>query len=282
MNPRRLALGDELRLLRESAGLSGKRLAEQLGWPASKVSRIERARQAVTDSDLVAVAAALTLDSVQLAQLRDELRAIRLEEARWSRQLRAGHRPVQDVVAVAERDARRIRGFSITLVPGLLQTAEYARHVFTSLAEMHESPRDTEDAVRARMERQQVLYDETKTIELLMTEAALWFPAAPSSVMLAQIDRLITLQGLPALRLGIIPLGAQLPAGITHNFVMKDDVVTIELITTELATRAPEDVQLFERYLDRLWSVAAEGDDARAILTRAARQVADAADHSTR
>lgn len=270
VSPRRLALGDELRLLRESAGISGKRLAEQLGWQASKVSRIENAKQAVVDSDLVALGRALGLFEEPVEELRNELRAIRIEEARWNKQLRVGHRPVQDRVAEAEQAAQHIRVFSIMIVPGLLQTAEYARHIFLSRSEQLGSPPDTDDAVRARMDRQQVLYDEGKQIDLLMTEAALQHPVAPPNVMLAQIDRLITLQGLPTLRFGIIPFGRRVPAAVAHNFVMKDDVVTVELINTEVTTREPGDVQLYRDYLSKLWEQAAEGDEARSILTRAA------------
>lgn len=273
-SPRRLALGDTLRLLRGSAGLSGKQLAEQLGWQASKISKIENARQSVTDTDLVDIGRALNLDAAHVEDLRNELRAIRLEEARWNQQLRVGHRRLQQNVAQADHAASRISVFSLTLVPGLLQTAEYARHVFLSLAELHDSPRDTDAAVRARMDRQQVLYDESKQIELLMTESVLRYPVAPASVMLGQIDRLITVQGLPALRFGIIPLGRQLPAAVAHNFVMKDDTVIVELINTEFTTRDPDDVELYRRYFDTLWEVAAEGDAARVILTRAASDLA--------
>ncbi|GAA1233555.1 helix-turn-helix transcriptional regulator [Prauserella halophila] len=269
-SPRRLALGDTLRLLRGSTGLSGKLLAEQLGWQASKISKIENARQAVTDTDIVDLGRVLDLDHEQVEELRDELRAIRLDEARWARQLRVGHRPLQENVARADQTADRIGVFSLTLVPGLLQTAEYARHVFLSLAEMHDSPRDTDEAVRGRMDRQQVLYDESKQVELLMAESALHYPVAPRNVMLGQIDRLITVQGLPSLRFGIIPLGRRLPAVVAHNFVLKDDAVTVELINTEFTTQDAADAALYRRYFDSLWSVAAEGDDARAILTRIA------------
>ncbi|MQA08433.1 MAG: helix-turn-helix domain-containing protein [Pseudonocardiaceae bacterium] len=266
VNPRRIALGDQLRLLRESADMSGKRLAERLNWQASKISRIENARQHVTDSDIVAWCTALRVPKAEIAELRDELRAIRVEEARWSQQLRVGHRAVQESVAKNDEAATRIRVFSIALVPGLLQTAEYARHVFLSLAELHNSPRDTEEAVRARMQRQESLYAPDKQIELLMTESALRHPIAPASVMHAQVDRLIALQGMPTLRLGIMPFGRPLPAAATHNFVIRDDNVTIELINTEVSSSDPEDVQLFERYLQQLWERAAEGDAAREIL----------------
>jgi transcriptional regulator with XRE-family HTH domain len=271
---RRLAFGDQLRLLRESTGLSGKRLAEQLGWQPSKISKIETGKQAISDSDVVAISRGLGLAKDPTEELRDELRAIRMEEARWNRRLRVGHRAIQEAVGSAERDATRIRGFSLTLVPGLVQTAEYARYVFMALSELHDSPRDTDDAVRARMERQHVLYDPAKRIELLMTEAALRHPIALREVMLAQVDRLLAVQGLPVLRLGIVPVDRPLPTVVTHDFSIKDDAVTVELAHTEMATREPADVELYNRLADRLWSVAAEGDEARALLARVAAELA--------
>ncbi|GAA1213366.1 Scr1 family TA system antitoxin-like transcriptional regulator [Prauserella alba] len=86
----------------------------------------------------------------------------------------------------------------------------------------------------------------------------------------SEIDRLITVQGLPSLRFGIIPFDSPLPAAVAHNFVMKDDTVTVGLINTELSTQDAEGVALYRRYFDTLWGVAAEGDAARAILTRVA------------
>jgi transcriptional regulator with XRE-family HTH domain len=266
LNARRLALGDQLRLFRDSAGLSGKTLAEQLGWQPSKISRIENARQAVTDSDLVALCAAFGATDDQAAELRNELRAIRVEEARWNRQLRVGHREIQDRVAEIEHVATSIDVFSLTLVPGLLQTAEYARHVFASLADLHASPPDTDAAVRARMERQQILYADDKRIALLTTEYALRNPIAPPPVMRAQLDRLIALQGLPSVRFGIVPMASSIPAAVAHSFTIKDDVVAVELLNTEIITRESTDLELYRSYLAKLWDAADEGDTARAHL----------------
>jgi transcriptional regulator with XRE-family HTH domain len=269
---RRLALGDQLRLLRESARTSGKELAEQLHWQASKISKIERGRQTVTDSDIVAISAALGLSAETTEALRDEGRAIRLDEAKWRGRLQreGGHQTIQQAVSVAEGDARVIRGFSLGLLPGLVQTAEYARTVFTTLAELYESPRDIDAAVAARLDRQHVLYDSQKQIELLMTETALRHPLAPRAVMLAQLDRLLTVQGLPALRLGIVPANRPLGTVVQHSFSIKDDIVTVELAHTEVATREPADIELYNRLADRLWSVAVEGEQARALLTSVA------------
>lgn len=266
LNPRRLALGDELRLLRESASLSGKMLAQRIGWPASKISRVENAKQAVTDADLVAIGDGL---GVPVEELREELRAIRVEEARFTARLRTGHRALQQEVAAQEADSHSIRVFSPTILPGLTHTAEYARRVFLHLAELHETPRDTDSAVQARLERQTILYRPDKSIELLTTEYALANPVAPAPVMLAQVDRLLALQGLPALtRFGIIPLGAVTPAAVAHNFVLHDDTVVIELLNTEVVTTEPDDVALFDRYLAQLWELAAEGDRVGPLLTR--------------
>jgi transcriptional regulator with XRE-family HTH domain len=276
---RRLAFGDQLRLLRESAHLSGKGLAERLNWAASKVSKIETGRQPATDSDVVAICRSLELtDTATEQQLRDELRAIRVEEARWNRRLRVGHRAIQETVGEAELAATRIASVSLTLVPGLLQTAEYARHVFTALASLADSPPDTDAAVHVRMERQRVLYDSSKRVELLVSEAALRHPVGPPSVMLAQFDRLIAVQQLPSLRFGIIPMATILPTVVMHDFVIKDDAVTIELSHTEMATGEAEDLALYERLLDLLWSVAVEGEQARALLARIAADVRSTGD----
>lgn len=268
---RRLALGDQLRLLRESARISGKELAEQLHWQASKVSKIERGRQAVTDSDIVAIGAALGVSAETIEALRDEGRAIRLDEAKWRQRLQhGGHQAVQQAVSVAEGDAHRIRGFSLGLLPGLVQTAEYARVVFTLLAELYESPREIDAAVAARLDRQHVLYDSDKHIELLMTETALRHPVAPRAVMLAQVDRLLTVRGLPALRLGIVPADRPLGVVVQHSFSIKDETVTIELAHTEIVTGESADVELYNRLLDQLWTVAVEGDEARTLLAAVA------------
>ncbi len=267
---RRLALGDNLRLIREEHDVSGKRLAEMTGWAPSKVSRIERNRQPITDSDIVAIGAALELGEVITEELRDELRAIRLEEARWSRQLTVGHQPIQERVRKVEATRKTLAAFSVLFVHGLAQTAGYARRVFEILADTHESPADTRGAVGSRMERQQVLYDEDKRFEILMTEAALRLPLAGPAVMRGQIDRLMTLADLPNLRLGVIPLGTVMPVMIMHDFSIRDDEVLIELGHTEMVTRDNHDVALYRSVLDRLWTVAVEGDEARVLLTRVA------------
>lgn len=267
-NSRLLAFGDRLRQLRKAAKITGTRLAELAGpgWQPSKVSRLENGQQLITDEDLITWCAILELPEAERQLLRDELRGIRLDEARWKRQLRTGHEVVQQSFSELERAATHIRNFETALVPGLLQTPDYARAVFTAMATLKATPNDAAEAVNARMRRQGILYDTGKRIELLVTEAALRTPIAPPDVMAGQLDRLLGALGLPNVRFGIIPLGERLPYPTMHGFWILDDLVNVEVINTSMNTRDPADLELYTQFFEALWEHAAEGDSARSLL----------------
>jgi transcriptional regulator with XRE-family HTH domain len=269
LEKKRARFGERLRQLRERAGyLTGTAFADHLGWQQSRVSRIETGAQLATDSDLTAWLDAVTVPESVAAALRDELLELRLASASWKRQLRTGNTPRQEHAATIEHAATRIRAFEISVVPGLVQTAEYASHVFASNAEFHNSPADVDESVRVRMERQRVLYDRTKTVELVMTEAALHYPVCPPEVMAAQLDRLLAVVGLPSVTFGIIPLGTRLPVVPMYGFWILDDQVLIETVDTEITLTEPGDVALYGRMADAMLSVAVTGEAARSILVR--------------
>lgn len=272
---RRLAFGDALRQLREAAGLSGKQLAEQAGWAPSKVSRVETAKQSVADADVLAYCEATGASEDVAAELRQELREIRMEAASWKSQLRTGHRARQEYSDQLERNAAHIRMFESALVPGLVQTAEYARHVFDSAADLHQTPHDTDEAVRTRMARQDVLYDSNKTIEILCSEAALRHPVAPPGVMVAQLDRLLALSGMSTMNLAVLPLDAQLPVAPLHGFVIVDDLALVETLNTEMSVTDPDELATFHRFFGGLQNTAVDGADAREILQRLITQYSD-------
>lgn len=267
---RRLALGDRLRELRVAGGLSGKRLAERAGWPASKVSRIENARQAVTDADVQLWCETTGAPEPVVAELRDQLRDLRLDEASGHRRLRGGRRdrPVHSGDFV--RAARTIKLFELSVVPALVQTAEYARHVLLAAAQWSEASVDLELAVQARMERQRVLYSPGKDIEITLSEAALRLPVCPPEVLGAQIDRLLALQGLPGVRFGVIPLDRRLPAQPMHGFWIVDDAVVIRTVTGEIVTRQEQDLAVYHRLAEALAAAALVGNQASALLGRIA------------
>ena len=273
LDNRKIALLAQLRDLRAAAGLSGSGLAKKNGWAQSKVSRIETGKQAVTDSDIVAWCEATSSPEAVTAALLEELRDIRLEESRWQRRLASGNEALLVEAGAVEHAASVIKVFELAVVPGLVQTADYARHVFLSVSELHRSPSDTEAAVRARLARQAVLYDTTKRVEILLTEWALRSFPCPPSVMGRQIDRLLSLLELDTLRLGIVPANVRIPAVAMNGFWIIDEHVRAETVNAEITVSDPEDVGLYNRLLDGLWSVAVEGEQARALLTRVAAEL---------
>lgn len=268
---RRLEFADQLRQRRERAGSTGTELADALGWTNSKVSKIERGRQTPTDSDLMAWLDALGTPEDEVAALRDQLRGLRVEQLSWRRQVREGHRRRQQQDLADEQAATTIRAVDTAAVPGLLQTPDYARWIFQSQAALlGTSTSDLDDAVRVRMQRQNVLYDPGKTIKILMTESALANPVCPPEVLLGQLDRLTTAIGLPNVEFRILPTGQTVPHVLWHGYWIVDDVVQIETVTDEHTIRDPDQVAIYNALTDRLWDRATEGDDARAILTRQA------------
>ncbi|MGP4020717.1 helix-turn-helix domain-containing protein [Saccharopolyspora sp. 5N708] len=265
---RRLAFGDALRRLRLAAGLSGKQLAHRAGWTPSKVSRVETAKQSVSDADVVAYCRLTDAADGVEAELRQELREIRIEAASWKRQLRTGNRARQEYGERLEEKADRIRLFEIALVPGLVQTAEYARHVFETVADLHSSTPDVAASVEARMSRQTVLFRPRTAVEVVCSEAALRHPIAPPQVMAAQLDRLLALAGMSTLRLAILPLDAQLTVVPLHGFVIIDDLALVETVSTEMTVTDADDLARFHRLFDALLAAALEGAAARALLRR--------------
>jgi len=268
----RLRFGDRLRRWREQASLDGKDLASQLGWHPSKVSKIERGKQTASDADLTAIVNALAVPAGDAEQLRQELRDLRLKQLAWKRQLRTGHRDRQRQDLVDEQTATRIRIVELMGVPGLLNTFDYARAVFASQADLLDIPDDADESATVRMQRQRVLYDSTKAIDILIAEAALMHPVCTPAEMVTQIDRLVSAIGLPGVRIGLLPAYRPLPNLLSHGFWIVDDVVFVETVSGEERVTDPDQVAVYERLADRLWSAAVTGDDARAVLLSAGRQ----------
>ncbi|WP_377272292.1 helix-turn-helix domain-containing protein [Peterkaempfera sp. SMS 1(5)a] len=262
----REALGAWLHQLRRDAGLNGKQLAGVLGWAPSKVSRIEHGRQTPTEADIAAWAAAVGVPTAA-ADLAARLHALDSHYVSWRRSLRAGHAPRQRVAMELDGGTRLLRAFEPGLVPGLLQTAEYARHVFARLTALRGTPDDGGAAVRARMERQRVLYEPGREFHFVLTTAALRTRICPPEVHRGQLDRLLAVGSLGNLRLGVIPDTAPLTLMPLHPFWIFDDrLVQIETWSAELNLTDPGEVALYEQVFTRHADAAAYGPAARRIL----------------
>ncbi|MGH4017945.1 MAG: helix-turn-helix domain-containing protein [Pseudonocardiaceae bacterium] len=264
----RNALGQRLRELRQQAGLTGKQLAESLSWPASKVSKLENGRQTPTDDDILGWTQATNGQSEAEALLAS-LHTLELQHAEWQRQLKTGLRRHQDEIAGLDARTRLFCVFESTVIPGLLQTAEYARARFAQGITMFNVPNDIDAAVQARVKRQDILYRADKRFHFVLTEAALRLRLCSPEVMLGQLDRLVTLSALPNVKLGIIGFETQYVVAPWHGFwLLENDLVMIEIFSAELNLAQPQEIELYSGIFDSLAAVASYGRAARAIITR--------------
>jgi transcriptional regulator with XRE-family HTH domain len=197
------ALGKRLRELRRATTMSGRQLAESLSWPPSKVSKLENGRQTPTDDDIREWTRA-TGSEDETEALLASLHTLEVQHAEWQRQLRTGLKPHQQEIADLDARTQLFRAFESTFIPGLLQTAEYARARFAQSITVFKVRNDINEAVAARVQRQEILYQLDKQFHFVLTEAALRYRLCPPEVMLGQLDRLVSFSALPNVKLGII------------------------------------------------------------------------------
>lgn len=170
-----------------------------------------------------------------------------------------------------ESDTKLIRGYDPALIPGLLHTPEYAEAIFRRVAQFNQIPDDAEDAVAARMERQQqYLYRGNRRVHYLIGEQALYTTVGDDGVMFGQLDRLLTAMSLPRVLLGILPSMSQYAVSPT-NFIIYDNRLAItEGIAAALTITQPRELAAYSRAFDILATQSVTGEAARALIRKAA------------
>ncbi|RSM83220.1 XRE family transcriptional regulator [Kibdelosporangium aridum] len=270
----RNALGKRLRELRTTAGFTGRELAEFLSWPPSKISKLENGRQTPTDEDIREWTRA-THSEAETDALLASLHTLEVQHAEWQRILRTGLKPRQQELIEWDQKTRLFRAFEATVIPGLLQTAEYARARFAEGIRRLKLPNDINDAVATRMRRQEILYRPDKRFHFVLTEAALRFRLCPSEVMLGQLDRLVSFSQLPNVRLGIIGFKTQYATSPWHGFWLYDEErVLVETFSAALDLRQPQEIELYSNAFEQLAAVASYGRSARTIINQIADDLA--------
>ncbi|NNH74927.1 helix-turn-helix domain-containing protein [Nocardia uniformis] len=266
----RQQLAAELRRLRDVAGISGRELAKQVGISQSTLSRIEAGHVVPPLPQVLDWANAVGAEADCQKALRALTEAAHSPEVHdWATSL-ADRPHLQDDVRAFEEDAHLVRNFQPALVPGLLQTADYARRVFATFDPPY-PPDALTAALAARLERQRVLYDPAKRFEFLITEAALRFRPGPHRVLLAQLDRIISIETLDTVTIGVIPQDIDASTTIPHGFVIYDNddhaLASAEPIPGSMVTRGPEGVDAHRRRWVALTRMALFDNEARAFLT---------------
>lgn len=261
----RINLADALRDLRRASGLSGARLAERCQISQSKISRIETGRLLPSIFDVERVLTALSVNDTLKDDLLKLARVANAEYRDIRARVRRGLHHAQRDLAALEADAKEIRHFLPAMITGLLQVPDYL--TASTSAPVEPASCDSPRAKAVRLERQAVLHEESKRFEFLLTEQALRWQLCKPSVMATQMDRLVSVSRLPAVRIGVLPLSVQISDGPMNTFVTYDDrLVTLELFSGSVVLRDPKDVEYYRELFDYFAEHALWGDDARGFL----------------
>ncbi|GAA4790535.1 helix-turn-helix transcriptional regulator [Streptomyces ziwulingensis] len=274
------ALGVRLRGLRAEAGLTGAVLAERAGVGQPAVSKVENGRMVPSLDVLDRLSKALGLDESTAREVRDLLVAV-MAAPEASRVSGDEAVPAGAALHEAVRSARLVRSFQCVVLPAMLQTAEYARHVFASAPDT--TPEDVGRAVAARVERQSLLYEPGRESVFVLTEGVLrTWPGSPE-LMLAQFDRLLAVESLSTVRLGVIPWARPVPLMPRHGFTLCDSrAVVIETFRGEQVEDAASEVAGYEQTFSRFEDAAVFGSEVRELLLQVMKEFRDLGDSTTR
>ncbi|MDX6356026.1 MAG: hypothetical protein QOF98_2929 [Streptomyces sp.] len=242
------------------------------GWHQSKVSRIETGRSSVRVEDVTVL---LDVYAVRDRALRDLLGTL----AEGGHQ-RGWWHEFRDVLPVEYRDfisletgAGRARSMENSVVPGLLQTSDYAlaltREVMPRL-----DRREVEALVDVRVARQAVLHqDPPLELWAVLDEAVLRRSVGGREVMAGQLRKLEQSVELPQIRLQVLPFAAGAHMGLTNSFVIFSfpaigdlDVVVVDHLTSTLYVDRKEDIAAYAAAFARLRARALPEEESAAMI----------------
>lgn len=265
----REALGARLREIRKCAGLTGRELASLTGWHFTKISKLENGTQNASEGD-IHLWCKHCHSHDQISDLIATVRSIDTMYVEWRRRLASGTKRRQRESILFEAETKLFRVFEPLLIPGILQTAGYAKSILSQVTEFHGLPNDVEAGVQARMERQQILYKGNHRLHIIIGEAALTLGVADTDVLVDQLDRLLTLLSLARVHLAIIPTRARHGYLPSHGFWILDTrEVLVETVSAEIKLTQSREVAVYEKAFERMASSAVNGKQARALITHA-------------
>ncbi|MFC9297071.1 helix-turn-helix domain-containing protein [Streptomyces sp. NPDC057011] len=266
----RRSVAHRLRELRTEAGISGGELGDRCGWTHSKSSRIENAKTPPTPDDIrrwcdACGAQGQTADIIAQSQNAESL------YLEWRRRVRSGLKQLQNSYLPLFRSTRHFRVYSATVLPHFVQTEGYASGLLTAISQFREIPNDVDEAVAARMQRNEILREPGRRFVLLVEETALRYQLTDVEAMAAQLGHLMTVGAMPSVSLGIIPMASP---GRTRwpleTFHMYDDtLVSVELLAARVTVTQPSEIELYERAFAGLQQLAVYGAEARSLIMEA-------------
>lgn len=250
----RIALGSQLRQLRQGCGITREAAGDAIRGSHAKISRLELGRTGFKERDIRDL---LTLYGVSDPAERERY----LELARRAGDPGWWHR-YNDLLPAwfetylgLEHAATTIRTYEAMFVPGLLQTADYAR---TVIALGNDS--ETERRVAVRMRRQQILTRvAAPTVWAVIDESALRRQVGGPEVFREQLEHIVEVSSLPNVRIQVLPHSALAYSAAGNSFTILrfpepelPDIVYTEQLTSSLYLDKRQDVELYMAVMNTL------------------------------
>lgn len=268
MQQRRLRA--ELRRLRESAGYTQKAAAAELEWSTSKIIRIETGATGVSSAD---VRAMLHFYGIKDQAKTDDLLAMtRAKEDAWWNEYRSAYRQEFLDFLAYEDSAAQVRQFISFVIPGLLQSEEYMRAVFTGYMK---SADWIERAVQVRTRRQQSLAPEHgKQARFIIDESALHRWIGGPDVTRHQFEHLRRMAKQPNITIRVAPFSLGMHPGMRASFTVldfaahdEDTIVSVENPEKDMLVKDdPDSTSKYLEIFEALEEIATPADEIDAAL----------------
>jgi transcriptional regulator with XRE-family HTH domain len=274
---RRRELGAMLRKLRTEKGLTVEQAAEQLMFSMSKLSRMETGHGVATPRDI--------RDVCSLYEVTDKAERERMlklaaegKQAGW---WQSYDLPYSTYVGL-EAEATAISDFQSSVVPGLLQTADYARAGHEG-AMPRLSPKEIERRIEAKLTRQALLeQDDPPDFSAVLDEAVLHRMVGGPAVMSAQLGRLIEAANRPKVTIQVIPFTLGAHPGVESNFNILEmpsptpGVVFVEGLVGSIYLERSEELTRYRQIFERLQAISLSPKDTIALIAEIRAQSAKA------
>ncbi|MGI9003666.1 MAG: helix-turn-helix domain-containing protein [Pseudonocardia sp.] len=271
-------LGQQLRALRESTEMTLRQAGEYLQRDPSMVSRFETAEYPIRRGDVLAL---LDLYSVSQEQIRDGL--LRLSDDVWRKGWWDGYANTVDRQFIdlpwLEARADRIGNYGAMLVPGLVQTREYAETLIRRAAAADTPEEQIGRMIELRMSRQQVLGDAPGSFTAVLDESVLRRVIGSPEVMRAQLIRLREVAELPNVEIRVLPLRHGAHAGLDGAFWLFEmpkpypDVAYVENLAGAVYVEEDAAVDRFRQAYHQLSAMALGGKEAVALIAAATKEL---------
>jgi hypothetical protein len=255
---------------RESRDLKGGDVAMRAGWSGSKQSRLENATQPIQPADVVTLALIYGIPAEERDAVFNSCLGAQ-KQGWWDAVTKDAL--MADVVSYVELEAEAttVCAFMIDLIPGLLQTEDYAAAIGDAYLP-RASAEVKRERVKARAKRQDRLTDENPIqVEAVLTEGALRTGVGGPEVMRQQLERLVELSKLPNVDLRVIPAAGAYPAMGTPFRILSfasgyPDIGYVELLGKAVYLEEPEEVEPYRHNFAGLQEVAWSARKSRTLI----------------